>query len=76
MSARPGSRVWTPMPEPVCERCAHAPGVLAWLEAVLPPLPFAMCVSAAEERPGGIHALPNSFLKTIVAKRYGDELNR
>ena len=33
-----------------------------------------MCFSAAEERPGGILALPNGFLKTLVAKRYGDEL--
>jgi hypothetical protein len=35
-----------------------------------------MCFSAAEERPGGILALPNGFLKTLVAKRYGDELAR
>jgi hypothetical protein len=49
---------------------------MGWLEEVLPPLPFAMCISAAEERPGGILALPNGFLKKLVAKRYGDELAR
>ena len=54
--------------------CSHAGGLLEWLEAVLPPLPFAMCFSAAEERPDGILALPNGFLKTLVAKRYGEEL--
>jgi hypothetical protein len=56
--------------------CSHAGGLLAWLEAELPSLPFAMCFSAADERPGGILALPNGFLKTLVAKRYGDELAR
>jgi hypothetical protein len=35
-----------------------------------------MCFSAAEERPGRILALPNGFLKTLVAERYGDELGR
>jgi hypothetical protein len=45
----------------VCARCAHAPGLLAWLEEALAPLPFAMCFSAAEERAGGILALPNGF---------------
>jgi hypothetical protein len=35
-----------------------------------------MCFSVAEERSGGIPALPNGFLKTLVAKRYGDELAR
>jgi hypothetical protein len=35
-----------------------------------------MCFSAAEERPGGILALPNRFLKTLVAQRYADELER
>jgi hypothetical protein len=35
-----------------------------------------MCFSAAEERPGGILALPNGFLKRLVAQRYGDELVR
>ena len=64
------------LPESVCARCAHAGGLLGWLEAALPPLPFAMCFSAAEERPGGILALPNGFLKTLVAQRYGDELAR
>ncbi len=68
--------VGTPLPEPVCARCAHAPGLLAWLEETLPPLPFAMCFSAAEERPGGILALPNGFLKTLVTQRYGDKLAR
>jgi hypothetical protein len=76
MSTRPDTRVWTPIPEPVCARCAHGPGLLAWLEETLPPLPFAMCFSAAEERPGGILALPNGFLKTLVAQRYADELRR
>jgi hypothetical protein len=74
-----GDRVslpWTPLPESVCERCAHAPGLLAWLEEALQPLPFAMCFSAAEERPGGILALPNRFLNTLVAQRYADELAR
>ena len=56
--------------------CSHAGGLLGWLEAALPPLPFAMCFSAAEERPDGNLALPNGFLKTLVAKRYGDELAR
>jgi hypothetical protein len=76
MSGRPDSLAWTPLPEPVCARCAHGGGLLRWLEAVLPPLPFAMCFSAAEERPGGILALPNGFLKRLVAQRYGDELVR
>ena len=76
MSAAPDSLVGTRLPESVCARCAHAGGLLGWLEAALPPLPFAMCFSAAEERPGGILALPNGFLKTLVAKRYGDELVR
>jgi hypothetical protein len=57
-------------------RCSHAPGLLGWLESTLKPLPFAMCFSAAEERPGGILALPNRFLKTLVAQRYADELER
>jgi hypothetical protein len=35
-----------------------------------------MCFSAAQERPGGILAPPNGFLKTLVAQRYGDELTR
>jgi hypothetical protein len=74
MSVRSDSRVRTPMPEPVCARCARAPGLLAWLEDALAPLPFAMCFSAAQERPGGILALPNRFLKTLVAQRYGAEL--
>ena len=52
------------------------PGLLAWLEEALPPLPFAMCFSAAEERPGGILALPNGFIKTLVSQRYRDELDR
>jgi len=56
--------------------CSHAPGLLGWLEATLKPLPFAMCFSAAEERPGGILALPNGFLKTFVAQRYACELER
>jgi hypothetical protein len=56
--------------------CSHAPGLLGWLESTLKPLPFAMCFSAAEERPGGILALPNRFLKTLVAQRYADELER
>jgi hypothetical protein len=56
--------------------CSHAPGLLGWLEATLKPLPFAMCFAAAEERPGGILALPNWFLKTLVAQRYADELER
>jgi hypothetical protein len=76
MSGDPVSLSGTPLPALVCARCAHASGLLGWLEAVLPPLPFAMCFSAAEERPGGILALPNGFLKTLVAKRYGDELAR
>jgi hypothetical protein len=76
VSGRPDSLVGTRLPELVCARCAHAGGLLRWLEAALPPLPFAMCFSAAEERPGGILALPNGFLKTLVAKRYGDELAR
>ena len=76
MSVRPDSLVGTRLPESVCARCAHAGGLLGWLEEALPPLPFAMCFSAAEERPGGILALPNGFLKTLVAKRYGDELAR
>ena len=76
MSGRPDSLPWTPLPESVCARCAHVGGLLGWLEAVLPPLPFAMCFSAAEERPGGILALPNGFLKTLVAQRYADELVR
>jgi hypothetical protein len=59
MSVRPDSRAWTPLPDSVCAGCAHAPGLLAWLAQALPPLPFAMCFSAAEERPGGILALPN-----------------
>jgi hypothetical protein len=63
------------MPESVCARRAHASGLLAWLEEALRPLPFAMCFSAAEERPGGILALPNGFLKAIVSQRYRDELN-
>jgi hypothetical protein len=66
----------THLPALVCARCAHAGGLLGWLEEALPPLPFAMCFSAAEERPGGILALPNGFLKTLVSKRYGDELGR
>ena len=70
------SRVGTRLPESVFAPCSHAGGLLGWLEAALPPLPFAMCFSAAEERPGGILALPNGFLKTLVAKRYGDELAR
>ncbi len=76
MSGRSDSLAWTPLPESVCARCAHAGGLLGWLEAVLLPLPFAMCFSAAEERPGGILALPNGFLKTLVATRYGGELDR
>jgi hypothetical protein len=55
--------------------CAR-PRLLASLEEALPPLPFAMCFSAAEERPGGVLALPNGFLKTLVAKRYRDHLDR
>jgi hypothetical protein len=55
--------------------CSHAPGLLAWLEHALRPLPFAMCFSAAQERPGGILALPNGFLKTVVTQLYGDELD-
>src|SRR5664279_5341058 len=74
MSGRADSLVGTRLPGSVCARCAHAGGLLGWLEAALPPLPFAMCFSAAEERPGGILALPNGFLKTLVAKRYGDQL--
>jgi hypothetical protein len=76
MSGRTDSLAGTRLPESVCARCAHAGGLLGWLEAVLPPLPFAMCSSPAEERPGRILALPNGFLKTLVAKRYGDELMR
>jgi hypothetical protein len=76
MSGSPDSLAWTPLPESVCARCAHAGGLLGWLEAVLPSLPFAMCFSAPEERPAGILALPNGFLKTLVSKRYGDELAR
>ena len=53
MSGRPVSLPWTPLPESVCARCAHAPGLLGWLEEALQPLPFAMCFSAAEELPGG-----------------------
>jgi hypothetical protein len=56
--------------------CSHAPGLLAWLAAALRPLPFAKCFSAAEERPGGVLALPNGFLKTLITQRYGDELDR
>ena len=76
MSVRPDAPVWTPLPEPVCARCAHGLGLLAWLEEALPPLPFAMCFSAAEERPDGILALPNGFLKTLVSQRYRAELDR
>jgi hypothetical protein len=76
MSGRADSLVGTRLPDSVCARCAHAGGLLGWLEAVLPPLPFAMCFSAAEDRPGGILALLNGFLKTLIAKRYGDELAR
>jgi hypothetical protein len=76
MSGSPDSLAGTPLPALVCAQCAHAGGLLGWLEALLPPLPFAMCFSAAEERPGGILALPNGFLKTLVAKRYADELVR
>ena len=76
MSGPADSLAGTRLPELVCARCSHAGGLLGWLEAALPPLPFAMCFSAAEERPGGILALPNGFLKTLVAKRYGDELAR
>jgi hypothetical protein len=35
-----------------------------------------MCFSAAGERLSGILALPNGFLMTLVARRYGDELAR
>lgn len=35
-----------------------------------------MCFSAAGERPGGVLALPNGFLKTLVTQRYADELDR
>jgi hypothetical protein len=76
MSSRPDSLAWTPLPESVCARCAHAGGLPGWPEAVLAPLPFAMCFSAAEERSGGILALPNGFLKTLVAQRFADELVR
>jgi hypothetical protein len=48
----PVSRVGTRLPALVCARCANAGGLLGWMEAALPPLPFAMCFSAAEERPG------------------------
>ena len=43
----------------VCDRCAIETQLLDWLKAAIPPLPFAMCFSAAEERLGGILALPN-----------------
>jgi hypothetical protein len=76
MSGRVDSLVGTRLPEPVCARCAHASGLLEWLEAALPPLPFAMCFTAAEERPGGILALPNGFLKVLVSQRYRVELDR
>jgi hypothetical protein len=76
MSGAPDSLAGTHLPDSVCARCAHAGGLLGWLEEVLPPLPFAMCFSAAEERPGGMLALPNGFLKRLVAQRYGDELVR
>jgi hypothetical protein len=76
MSGRQDALAGTHSPALVCARCGHTGGLLAWLEAALPPLPFAMCFSAAEERPGGILALPNGFLKTLVAKRYADEISR
>jgi hypothetical protein len=59
MSGHADSLLETHLPALVCARCAHEGGLLGWLEAVLPSLPFAMCFSAAEERPGGILALPN-----------------
>src|SRR5471030_1255786 len=65
MSVRPDSRSWTSMSEPVCAGCAHGPGLLASLAKALPPLPFAMCFSAAEERPGGILALPDGFRAVV-----------
>jgi hypothetical protein len=76
MTASPHALAGTGVDRLMFAPCSHALGLLAWLESTLPPLPFAMCFSAAEERPGGILALPNGFLKTIVAKRYGDELAR
>jgi len=49
-------------------------GLLDTLRDQLPAGSYRMCFSAAEERPGAVLALPNSFLRGIVARRYGDEL--
>ena len=76
MTASPRGLAGTGVDRLMFAPCSHAPGLLGWLEATLKPLPFAMCFSAAEERPGGILALPNRFLKTLVAQRYADELER
>lgn len=35
---------------------------------------YRMCFSAAEERSGAVLALPNEFLRGIVARKYDDEL--
>jgi hypothetical protein len=62
MTASPKALAGTGVDRLMFAPCSHAPGLLAWLEAALRPLPFAMCFSAAEERPGGILALPSGFL--------------
>ncbi len=76
MTASPEALAGTGVDSLMFAPCSHAPLMLAWLDEALPPLPFAMCFSAAEERAGGILALPNEFLKAIVTQRYGDELRR
>jgi len=52
------------------------PGVLDGLRGQLSSQAFAMCFGVAEERPGGVLALPNEFVRGVVSRRYGDELRR
>jgi hypothetical protein len=76
MTASPEPPAGTGVDRLMFAPCSHAPGLLAWLEGALRPLPFAMCFSAAEERSGGILELPNGFLKTLVTQHSGEELDR
>ena len=50
------------------------PGLIEHLRATLPRHAFAVCFACAEERDGARLALPNEFVRRLVADRYDAEL--
>lgn len=50
--------------------------LLDHLRGELPSPAFSMCFGVAEERGDGVLALPNEFVRGVVARRYDDELRR